>query len=158
MFFSVIHLISMVSIHAPAKGATGFPVFISGACKFQSTLPRRERHMILLTDDPEIHVSIHAPAKGATLHGVYGKIYIKVSIHAPAKGATSLETVLYHGRVCFNPRSREGSDGLFRSAARHDRRFNPRSREGSDNNAGVNSLINSGFNPRSREGSDEYSI
>ncbi len=55
-----------VSIHAPAKGATG-----------------RVRRSVLGAD-----VSIHAPAKGATAHAGARRRGQAVSIHAPAKGAT----------------------------------------------------------------------
>ena len=98
-------------------------------------------------------VSIHAPARGATAVPAQDRIRVRVSIHAPARGATSR-----HQRVacsvCFNPRSREGSDPkplipdapvrafqstLPRGERRRDSRprtlwrsFNPRSREGSD--------------------------
>ena len=58
--------ISMISIHAPAKGATLF--------KFDSPV-----------DD---YISIHAPAKGATCVGALGYLFYRISIHAPAKGAT----------------------------------------------------------------------
>jgi len=60
---------------------------------------------------------------------------MRVSIHAPVKGATSI----FRGRselfMCFNPRSREGSDEKFPDMFRGDRGFNPRSREGSDRSA-----------------------
>ena len=56
----------IISIHAPAKGAT----------------------ILSLVLPPPNHISIHAPAKGATVsssHTVHCHI---ISIHAPAKGAT----------------------------------------------------------------------
>ena len=56
--------------------------------------------------------------------------------------------------MCFNPRSREGSD---RAAGRYKADqvgFNPRSREGSDYYQQIGRAIDAGFNPRSREGSD----
>ena len=122
----------LISIHAPAKGATG-----------QQRLSA-----------PETCISIHAPAKGATyqhrslptLQGNFnprsregsdeaenGKQALElISIHAPAKGATKtawkqgfgykefqstlprrerlLATVTSDVICDFNPRSREGSD------------------------------------------------
>jgi len=56
----------MVSIHAPAKGAT----------------------QPSLQCPPGPAVSIHAPAKGATLTSLTCGCLPAVSIHAPAKGAT----------------------------------------------------------------------
>tara|TARA_Y100001001_G_scaffold151220_1_gene162596 strand:- start:10520 stop:10771 length:252 start_codon:yes stop_codon:yes gene_type:complete len=56
----------LVSIHAPARGATVWNVAAG----------------------PSIQVSIHAPARGATArHGV-DRRRRRVSIHAPARGAT----------------------------------------------------------------------
>ena len=82
---------TLVSIHAPAKGATSGTVKIADAeQEFQSTLPRRERLEAL--EDLEILtvVSIHAPAKGATIYPEdMGAAAKEVSIHAPAKGATT---------------------------------------------------------------------
>ena len=55
-----------ISIHAPAKGATDFMAYAGAFKSFQSTLPRRERHDM---DEGSVYIpriSIHAPAKGAT--------------------------------------------------------------------------------------------
>ena len=61
----------IISIHAPAKGATP------------------KVHSILLV----WRISIHAPAKGATNVNGWHSCSVKISIHAPAKGATY--------RACF---------------------------------------------------------
>ena len=55
---------------------------------FQSTLPRRERHINSSYPYVMFKISIHAPAKGAT--GTYFNVNLSfiISIHAPAKGAT----------------------------------------------------------------------
>ena len=59
---------ALISIHAPAKGATIRNYHLTLITyKFQSTLPRRERP---LKDEDDIFsdiISIHAPAKGATI-------------------------------------------------------------------------------------------
>ncbi len=101
-----------VSIHAPARGATVVVAISCHACdQFQSTLPRGER--------PQAHdvclgvriVSIHAPARGATHRLQLERRHVQcVSIHAPARGATSTSTVIADAAICFNPRSRAGSD------------------------------------------------
>jgi len=62
---------SLVSIHAPAWGATVIPVEI-------------EKHL---------RVSIHAPAWGATFTLRELLDEYKVSIHAPAWGATSFALI-----------------------------------------------------------------
>ena len=56
----------LISIHAPAKGATRMIMCVSIVVEFQSTLPRRERRGKFLSFDGCGYISIHAPAKGAT--------------------------------------------------------------------------------------------
>ena len=77
----------LISIHAPAKGATTFSTWVDEALEFQSTLPRRERPVL------------------QTHHRL---------------------------RNYFNPRSREGSDHNVDDCGTGTGDFNPRSREGSD--------------------------
>ncbi len=60
------YLATLVSIHAPARGATVDAIEV-GALEV---------------------VSIHAPARGATSKEIIGLPYSLVSIHAPARGAT----------------------------------------------------------------------
>ena len=80
---------SLISIHAPAKGATVRDQNMSGKEPvFQSTLPRRERHSEGKEIDYSLEISIHAPAKGATKHTRIITVSSAISIHAPAKGAT----------------------------------------------------------------------
>ena len=80
----------VISIHAPARGATfcnlsllrilAFqstlprgerPVFLPADfahVRFQSTLPRGERHRLTIIQHTPFRISIHAPARGATVH------------------------------------------------------------------------------------------
>ena len=105
---------------------------------FQSTLPRRERHTILLSIFPDVYfnprsregsdltgstladttrkISIHAPAKGATVDQDKADYACHISIHAPAKGATSPVASSSTSSIYFNPRSREGSDQNIKGA------------------------------------------
>ena len=99
-----------ISIHAPAKGATTAGDISVPPCRFQSTLPRRERRQTLSSVRCSPQISIHAPAKGATVFPVSCKCCSGISIHAPAKGATELHWVPMQWLLYFNPRSREGSD------------------------------------------------
>ncbi len=57
-----------VSIHAPARGATDCTVPHYSLHVFQSTPPRGGRHRRRKMTD-QIEVSIHAPARGATFGG-----------------------------------------------------------------------------------------
>ena len=89
-FFSLFfYIVCIISIHAPAKGATmsaSVPMYIifnfnprsregsdsavdissAWLSVFQSTLPRRERLLTLWSSINIEAISIHAPAKGAT--------------------------------------------------------------------------------------------
>ena len=102
--------VASVSIHAPARGATGHGLVEALVAEFQSTRPRGARLAILATVfsisrfnpraregrdhrpfllRPVIAVSIHAPARGATFPVGVGLHARVVSIHAPARGATA---------------------------------------------------------------------
>ena len=82
-----------VSIHAPARGATAGCVGLSWLDVFRSTLPHGER--VLRRGVPQLlGVSIHAPARGATPAPGQLPVVQRVSIHAPARGATMVECVL----------------------------------------------------------------
>ena len=60
-------------------------------------------------------ISIHAPARGATFTPNYKLPMYDISIHAPARGATRTMTMPSGFVKYFNPRSREGSDGILRT-------------------------------------------
>ena len=124
-------LLNIISIHAPAKGATWSGCRRQLGIQFQSTLPRRERltnsiHRVCYTQ-----ISIHAPAKGATDADRPVRLVVDISIHAPAKGATSFWVSisrLYQFQSTLPRRERR----LFCGKGLHHGHFNPRSREGSD--------------------------
>ena len=78
-----------VSIHAPARGATGDCSGTRISCLFQSTHPRGVRRASITEGAKRKVVSIHAPARGAT-DAFSPSFYTgRVSIHAPARGATT---------------------------------------------------------------------
>ena len=77
---------------------------------FQPTLPRGERR---------VHPRDHRAQN-------------QVSTHAPARGATASRREISRRILCFNPRSRAGSDKCFFFSACAGCGFNPRSRAGSD--------------------------
>ena len=104
---------SGVSIHAPARGATNFRRVGWNRRCVSIHAPARGA-----TKSPGIklmalRVSIHAPARGATNTDPLMVGSFAVSIHAPARGATPTSCSSRGGLVCFNPRSREGSDQHF---------------------------------------------
>ena len=145
----------LISIHAPAKGAT----------------------RALCNVDWRALISIHAPAKGATVQSArtrptcsnfnprsrVGSDLIPGAVPAqvlafqstlPRRERRRGSRSRFQCAAYFNPRSREGSDKRRYSAYRLFMHFNPRSREGSDNTPKSGCLSLSDFNPRSREGSD----
>ena len=108
----------VISIHAPAKGATAMGVMPLLEYRiFQSTLPRRERPHILYHLPMSHPISIHAPAKGATPCFFNRHITFTFQSTLPRR-----ERLPYYDGVYpqfhFNPRSREGSD-----IARHQHGF-----------------------------------
>ncbi len=122
-----------VSIHAPARGATGTSGhYYCSQC-----------------------VSIHAPARGATLVVRSEETAPPVSIHAPARGATSAVSAGARAGKGFNPRPRAGGDAepggwvcrrrLFQSTPPRGGR---RGRAGHADEGGLR------FNPRPRAGGD----
>ena len=101
----------IVSIHAPARGATSDTVPGVMMMMFQSTHPRGVRHVRRSGGENEGRVSIHAPARGATPRLVHYTGQCYVSIHAPARGATVEVPSVFPALTSFNPRTREGCDG-----------------------------------------------
>ena len=92
----------IISIHAPAKGATRSIVpCLTKAYPFQSTLPRRERRTCLQRPG---RVSLHFNPRSREGSDARKRRECKkicgISIHAPAKGAT-LTTDLLSGWMIF---------------------------------------------------------
>ena len=73
---------TVISIHAPVKGATSVQGF-AGAYR-------------------KDHISIHAPVKGATrVNSLFKELGFQISIHAPVKGATCQNEPWNEGLVIF---------------------------------------------------------
>ena len=100
-------------------------------CRFQSTLPRRERPNAVCTFFNERHFNPRS-REGSDNNHLHKPLPQRISIHAPAKGATAIMSTSAATIDNFNPRSREGSDYVLRMHASRLWNFNPRSREGSD--------------------------
>ena len=103
-----------ISIHAPARGATGRTAKILRLMRFQSTHPRGVRHWNFLARlSPTDFNPRTREGCDAWLTQIF-KIKSCISIHAPARGATrgicGTAAVLLH----FNPRTREGCDARQR--------------------------------------------
>ena len=123
----------IVSIRAPARGATLSHLEQADSPEFQSAPPHGGRHgssgnrslvsrMFQSAPPhggrlPQVRpgrraelVSIRAPARGATQREALRVRRVFVSIRAPARGATWLPPLRQSLRSCFNPRPRTGGD------------------------------------------------
>ena len=169
-------IIELVSIHAPAWGATGFSSFFSWSLLFQPTLPHGERQSTrspkttsgwfqptlphgerLLTHDATLRakiVSIHAPTWGATAWRSAFVERMMVSIHAPAWRAT-IRLGLQGESACFNPRSHTGSDTARLQYLSRVCRFQSTLPHGERRLQRLPYSHSSSFNPRSHTGSDQ---
>ena len=80
----------VISIHAPARGATVnlfgltyyFDISIHAPARGATVIPP-------LYNEEGYYISIHAPARGATASVNLPTISYDISIHAPARGATA---------------------------------------------------------------------
>ena len=99
----------LVSIHAPAWGATVNDVNKPTAKEFQSTLPRGERLRIELSITPIGGFNPRSHVGSDSCKTVTHSIQ-QVSIHAPTWGATIPRWSCARMEACFNPRSHVGSD------------------------------------------------
>ena len=123
---------NIISIHAPAKGATGRWAGRLVQVQFQSTLPRRERqgHWVITASSKQFQSTL--PRRERRCRDYRRSNSSCISIHAPAKGATAVRQRDRREAGHFNPRSREGSDKVISKFPCTQAYFNPRSREGSD--------------------------
>ena len=168
----------MISIHAPARGATfGTLRSIPAASLFQSTLPRGERlsHFCRLTSviihfnprSREGSDSFAAPTlnllsnfnprsrEGSDAILSRDPRNAEISIHAPARGATmQAQKRAILQRISIHAPARGATYSSQKLSLWCQKNFNPRSREGSDVRIHLQFQFRHYFNPRSREGSD----
>ena len=123
---------TLISIHAPTRGATILCNHRGLVFGFQSTLPREER--LSFPCNISFHLIFQSTLPREERRGsgyVEGQRYL-ISIHAPTRGATSSTCYSTTDHINFNPRSHERSDQSACPCSRHSRNFNPRSHERSD--------------------------
>ena len=122
---------TLISIHAPTRGATilcnhrglvfgfqstlpreerlSFPCNISFHLIFQSTLPREERQTMRKLTIAELNFNPRSHERSDCIltecHCTFD-----ISIHAPTRGATSSTCYSTTDHINFNPRSHERSD------------------------------------------------
>ena len=102
----------VISIRAPARGATRVPCRISSDMVYFNPRSREGSDVIVISGITCHSISIRAPARGATACAGRLQIRFDISIRAPARGATAGRFYTFVQSFDFNPRSREGSDGM----------------------------------------------
>ena len=169
----------VVSIHAPARGATKISSSSEARRMFQSTRPRGARRF-------EVEGVDIAPQPFQSTRPRGARRYQRIGLGAPRsfnprarEGRDHVIIMLiWPDAAGFNPRAREGRDYLYTAyrtrrvtfqstrprGARHGTLtptplsrgcFNPRAREGRDTTtAPFSSFASLSFNPRAREGRD----
>ena len=122
----------VISIHAPAWGATLVSATPSKRPIFQSTHPRGVRQIIPSLFVHNFMISIHAPAWGATFSTAAQNIFLlQISIHAPAWGATAVRILALIG-ILFQSTHPRGVRLSISSIILRFAYFNPRTRVGCD--------------------------
>ena len=102
--------LAIVSIHAPAWGATQCSPGRALAGESFNPRPRVGGDTAVVAGKASVPVSIHAPAWGATASVTFEAVFLDVSIHAPAWGATFARCRTAFAPSGFNPRPRVGGD------------------------------------------------
>ncbi len=125
-------LAALVSIHAPARGATNTPPRLHLDPNVSIHAPARGATASDIADERQSRVSIHAPARGATLR-IVGKRRHDLFQSTRPRGARRGEMNAVEGVHSFNPRARAGRDMPIRSEWYCSIPcFNPRARAGRD--------------------------
>jgi len=124
--------VALVSIHAPAQGATMVCSCTSSeGSTFQSTPPRRGRPDV--AEDTEYIVICFnpRPRAGGDISRLRSLKRLTVSIHAPAQGATTCSSapIGHHLFQSTPPRRGRRTERKYRRGVH---RFNPRPRAGGD--------------------------
>ena len=150
---------TLISIHAPARGATSSVyerwlarLYFNPRSRTGSDISDLSRYCFLF-------ISIHAPARGATVDNADPFQYLGISIHAPARGATLYARLNLREILNFNPRSRTGSDIVIpnRNAALEHISIHAPAR-GATRLPHLAGNKGSYFNPRTRTGSDRFAV
>ncbi len=120
-----------ISIHAPARGATGPAIQASRALIFQSTHPHGVRRRL---PGPVKAPRYFNPRTrtGCDIYLLAGNTAPTISIHAPARGATPRQGTWLSPHQNFNPRTRTGCDERDPFIRPCEWDFNPRTRTGCD--------------------------
>ena len=102
--------IYIISIHALARRATVFFLFMKENIDISIHALARRATVFFLFMKENIDISIHALARRATLNIVQRVRLVNISIHALARRATATPFLAPFSVFDFNPRSRKESD------------------------------------------------
>ena len=177
-YYTGLHRIKEISIHAPARGATTVVRIGRIIVPISIHAPARGATAGGYAVDDILPISIHAPARGATqTRSKSGVLYV-ISIHAPARGATAsnvipLDLLKFQSTL---PRGERPGDRRryltwqkFQSTLPRGERpkilysfinslqFQSTLPRGERHFDAAKKFIADDFNPRSREGSDDVS-
>ena len=115
------------------RGERPYEAASANACRlFQFALPRGERHVIVCAADVRRGFQFALPRGERQMLQIYETNKRYVSIRAPAWGATQHLSKSLTVYICFNSRSRVGSDQKNSAWSPPLSSFNSRSRVGSD--------------------------
>ena len=98
---------------------------------FQSTRPRRARHLASPTYSPASSVSIHAPTQGATRNHLQSGLMRLFQSTRPRR-ARRFQGYAHRYLLSFNPRAHAGRDSIRQHTIFTGRCFNPRAHAGRD--------------------------
>ena len=143
----------LVSIHAPARGATKSKRHCINSQKFQFTRPRGARREGAAAASRWACFNSRA-REGRDRDLRDDRLHVAVSIHAPARGATpSTAKASMKSRFQFT-RPRGARLPLVLPLTWRDTSFNSRAREGRDRIILLPPFLSSSFNSRAREWRD----
>ena len=120
-----------VSIHAPARGATGVQYRPRAGSEFQSTRPRGARRRDEFTLAVAFRFQSTRP-RGARRGTMTHKKLLRWFQSTRPRGARRCRSCIRLRWACFNPRARAGRDGYSVAGAASCACFNPRARAGRD--------------------------
>ena len=150
--------ILVISIHAPARGATSIPLIDATVDNaFQSTLPRGERLLNVEIAQKQTYFNPRS-REGSDNNNDDFIDELSISIHAPARGATYTLDNAFPG-ICISIHSpARGATTIFLISSSFIRISIHAPARGATLLQPVSLPARSHFNPRSREGSDAESL
>ena len=105
---------SVISIHAPTRGATIDVLLNSASAQFQSTLPRGERHITGATTCSRLNFNPRSH-EGSDMIAPYDWQLLQVFQSTLPRGERHKRPLFFVCEANFNPRSHEGSDQTLSS-------------------------------------------